>query len=230
MLICYTGTLLILARNWLRNPAGVLANPFSHSPARENTNFLPRRKTALHWMIKLVEDSPMGVAVSFEKQLLFPTTIVCFCLSSISGRRRFPTSETWKKKKSSKLPHFLVELWLYWKCLLICLSSWAWYCFYTVDPTFCFVSFIENPRLISSQKLASPAVDDLSWAAGITFQIFWQQGNPECILPQALLHFFLKNICSVEINLISESLITLNLTHSNSVYKTILCSKKPVRH
>lgn len=98
MLICYTGTLLILARNWLRNPAGVLANPFSHSPARENTNFLPRRKTALHWMIKLVEDSPMGVAVSFEKQLLFPTTIVCFCLSSISGRRRFPTSETWKKK------------------------------------------------------------------------------------------------------------------------------------
>lgn len=49
-------------------------------------------------MIKLVEDSPMGLAVSFEKQLLFPTTIVCFCQSSISARRKFPTSETWKKK------------------------------------------------------------------------------------------------------------------------------------
>ena len=41
----------------------------------------------------------MGIAVSFEKQLLFPTTIVCFCLSSVSGRRKFPTTETWEKKK-----------------------------------------------------------------------------------------------------------------------------------
>ena len=66
--------------------------------------------------------------------------------------------------------------------------------------------------------MASPAVDDFERATGITFQIFWQQGNPKCILPQALLHFFKKNICSVEINLISEPLITLKLTHSNSVY------------
>lgn len=68
--------------------------------------------------------------------------------------------------------------------------------------------------------MASPAVDDFERAAGITFQIFWQEGNPKCVLPQALLHLLKKkkNICSVEINLISEPLITLNLTHSNSVY------------
>lgn len=44
MLICYTGTLLILARNWLRNPAGALANPFLLSQSCQRGYKLLTRK------------------------------------------------------------------------------------------------------------------------------------------------------------------------------------------
>lgn len=36
----------------------------------------------------------MGLVVSLEKLLRFPTSFVCFCLSSVSGRRKFSNSET----------------------------------------------------------------------------------------------------------------------------------------
>ena len=160
-------------------------------------------------------------------------------------------------------------LWLYWKCLLICLSSWMWYWFcmgILVSIGFAYLwDFPGNDTGMGCHFLLQGIFPTERWNPGLPcllpcWQVlyprsiqgslfYWkpqvnirsEAGQPSCgwfwvsswnyfsdilatgksqmyFAPSTFTLILKKNICSVEINLISEHLITLNLTHSNSVY------------
>lgn len=84
-----------------------------------------------------------------------------------------------------------MQLWFCWRAAYLLRCLWvALLRYWRLEPLYVFCLFYWKPQEEIRFGLASSAVHFLSWPSGITFQTFWQQGNPQCIFPGALWHFW----------------------------------------